>query len=86
MSRSYRQPYYVAGYGSKGKAIAKRYANHMVRRTKEVIANGKAYRKIYDPWNITDYVFRYHPEPYIYWCNGEPKLHYPEPIWRVNRK
>ena len=86
MSRSYRKPYYVDGYGSKRKVIAKRYANHKVRRTKEVIADGKAYRKIYDPWNICDYIFRYHPEPSIFWNKGIPELCYPEPIWRVNRK
>lgn len=35
----------------------KRQANKMVRRYKHEIADGKAYRKIYNPWDIHDIVF-----------------------------
>lgn len=36
----------------------KRYANKKVRRTPN-IPNGKAYRKLFDSWDICDYKFMY---------------------------
>lgn len=56
MSRSYRKPYWVDGYGSVSKKLAKRRAAHTVRRTED-IANGSAYRKVYNPWDICDFKF-----------------------------
>lgn len=54
MSRSRRKPWVKDGYKRPGKKIPKRTANHKVRKT-ESIANGKAYKKVYDSWNICDY-------------------------------
>lgn len=62
MSRSYRAPYWVDGYGSKHKKIAKRSANKTVRNSKE-IADGKMYRKVSCSWNICDFKFE-DPENY----------------------
>ena len=56
MSRSYRKPILTDGYGTKRRRAAKTYANRRVRN-KVVIANGNAYRKFTDPWNICDYKF-----------------------------
>jgi hypothetical protein len=50
MSRSFK---HVAGWKDRN-PWAKKEANGRVRRTAE-IPNGKAYRKVYDPWNICDY-------------------------------
>jgi hypothetical protein len=51
MSRSVKKPYYTdSNIG------AKRYANKVVRRYKGVLANGKAYKKVYCSYNITDWI------------------------------
>jgi len=52
MSRSYKKYPCVKDRNP----FAKMQANKLVRRTKD-IPNGKSYRKIYDSWNISDYVF-----------------------------
>lgn len=57
MSRSYRKPIATEGYGSKTKRIRKKQANKAVKQEAE-ISNGKAYRKVYNPWNICDYKFK----------------------------
>lgn len=54
MSRSKRKPIWTEGYGGKRRPSAKHQANKAVRNTED-IGNGKAYRKEYNPWNITDY-------------------------------
>lgn len=66
MSRSYRKPFAVDGYGTEGKRISKRWANKKVRNAKN-ITSGKAYRKIYDPWNIVDYRFEISKEDEDYY-------------------
>lgn len=60
MSRSKRKPYFTEGYGSPDKARRKRAAARAVRAEKEV-ASGKAYRKVYSPYDICDFKF-YSPE------------------------
>lgn len=55
MSRSYKK-YPVYKDGKSGK-IGKRYANKKVRRYKDYIANGGAYKKIYESRNIHDFSF-----------------------------
>jgi len=62
MSRSFRKPFVVDGYGTPHKKVAKRRANKMVRKNWKV-ADGNAYRKVMDPWNICDFRF-YDPENY----------------------
>lgn len=54
MSRSYRAPWVVDGYGSKWKRIVKNYANRVVRHSKNVPC-GKAYKKFYSSYDICDY-------------------------------
>lgn len=58
MSRSYRKPFVTDGYkGSGRRQFFKNYANRILRRKgiEEEIANGKAYKKYSDGWNICDY-------------------------------
>jgi hypothetical protein len=69
MSRSYRKPIIKDGYGSKWKAVAKRHAARAVRIEDEV-ANGAAYKRHFNSWDICDYKFEL--------------TRYPE--WRAKRK
>jgi len=86
MSRSYRQPWYTDGYkGSSRRQYYKRLSNKVVRRTGDV-PDGKAYRKICNPWDICDYKFLYDPKPRIRSWGGEFVVIEPSPIWRVARK
>jgi hypothetical protein len=86
MSRSYREPWYIDGYGSRRKAWFKNYANRVVRRSKDDIPNGKSYRKMFDQWSICDYRFRYDPHPRINYWSGVAKVIEPDPLWTINRK
>lgn len=67
MSRSYRKPYLKDNTKNGGAKIAKRTANHKVRKTKE-LANGKSYKKVYNSWNIHDFSF-YSPN----WKGGKAR-------------
>jgi hypothetical protein len=76
MSRSYRKPWIVDGYkGSRRKQFYKRYANKRVRNTEDV-PNGKTYRRVLNPWDITDY--RYMANYNDDW--------YKEKFWHYSRK
>lgn len=56
MSRSYRRiPIIQDKYGFKTNKWSKRLANKAVRLYKGDIARGKAYKKIYCSWLISDY-------------------------------
>lgn len=59
MSRSYKKiP--ITKDGGKSSKIEKRLANKKVRRNIYDIPNkGKAYKKIYNSWNIDDYISYY---------------------------
>ena len=55
MSRSCRKPFVTDGYkGSNSRQFNKRLANRTVRKSSE-IADGKAYKKFFETWNICDY-------------------------------
>lgn len=57
MSRSYKKnPIVKDGHSGK---FGKRLANRKVRHCKKDIANGKAYKKIFESWDIHDFVYRY---------------------------
>jgi hypothetical protein len=76
MSRSRRRSYITDSYkGSKWKQYQKRLANHVIRKTVD-IPNGKAYRKIFDSWNICDY---------HYWFDKN-KSPFKEKFWHYLRK
>lgn len=78
MSRSYRKPWVVCGNGTRHKKYAKKEANRLIRRTKN-IPDGKAYRKFYETWNIDDYRYPVnvkYPEDAFY----------QKDFWRYNRK
>ncbi len=58
MSRSYKHsPVYTDGRN--GQVISKRYANKAVRKYKNKIAKGKAYKKLFCSWDIHDYISRW---------------------------
>jgi len=54
VSRSKREPWWVDGYGSKAKAIRKRWANKKVRRS-ATLADGMEYKRLYCSYDICDY-------------------------------
>jgi hypothetical protein len=83
MSRSYRALWAVAGYGWGGKRLEKRWANRRVRHTADV-PNGKAYRKVYESWEITDYRFPLRPGPY--WCQYGQCWKPGTPLWKLRMK
>jgi hypothetical protein len=64
----------------------KREANRKVRRTLDV-SDGKAYRKIYESWDISDWRYRWNPNSrYRTNFDGEITKMDPEPEWRVRMK
>ena len=56
MSRSYRKPYWTEGYGGKARKSRKRAANKRVRSALDG-ADGMAYKKEYNSWDIVDFKF-----------------------------
>jgi len=56
MARSYRRPYWTYCYCSY-KKIWKRWAAKAVRRANDIIADGCAYKKTFDSYQITEYKF-----------------------------
>jgi hypothetical protein len=87
MSRSRKKnPICKDTSGSNYRKFIKNYSNRKVRRTLEV-ANGKSYRKIFETWNINDYVLRWDPSPdYYFDRNGEMQKREPDPEWRARMK
>ena len=85
MSRSYREPIFTCGYGSKSKQFEKRQANKRIRKS-ENVPDGKVYKKFYNPWNICDCRIRWNPYPITYCYKGEIKIVEPIPEWRARRK
>ena len=60
MSRS-RKSIAVFKDNSKGHNFGKKYSNRMVRKALKEgfdLPNGKTYKRLYDTWNIHDYVSR----------------------------
>lgn len=57
MSRSFKKTPMTkcAGYGTYGKKLANRKVRHA---RNDVAANGKSYRKMYETWNINDFISR----------------------------
>lgn len=53
MSRSYKKHPWATD--NSDKKIHKKIANRRVRRFNRDIANGKAYRKLYESWEICDW-------------------------------
>ena len=58
MSRSYKKTAGWTDHGSPWSKYAKRFANRVVRNSKDVPSGG-AYKKLYCSWNICDYKFLY---------------------------
>lgn len=54
MSRSKRAPVWTQGYGRPSRRHSKRAASRAVRLEDEV-ADGRAYRKLFNPWDIVDW-------------------------------
>ncbi|WCK57636.1 hypothetical protein PP175_26620 (plasmid) [Aneurinibacillus sp. Ricciae_BoGa-3] len=71
MSRSYKKQPIIKDHDS-GKA-GKNFANRKVRRYKQALPNGKAYRKIYETYDVHDYVSRYSYENFQHDKEAEEK-------------
>ena len=72
MSRSYKKHPCCTDY-TDGRTIPKRRANKVIRRYKNKIANGNAYKHLYCSWNIHDYISR--------WSWKQAKEEYNNPIY-----
>lgn len=69
MSRSYKKHSIVKDPARK---YMKRFANKKVRRTKD-IPSGKAYRKVFETWNISDFRWIWTKEDATYdYLTAEP--------------
>ena len=60
MSRSYKKNYIVK---DKNRG-SKRFASKAIRRFRGDVPKGKAYRKVFESYDISDYAFRYTWEEY----------------------
>lgn len=77
MSRSYRKAFCTQGYKRpRAKQFWKKEANGRVRRAEDV-PNGKAYRRLLNPWMIDDWC--YYQSPY------DINKYWPE-WWKLLRK
>lgn len=85
MSRSYRKPWIVDGYGTKRKKYYKKLANRRIRRSKNV-PDHNSYKKFTDQWDICDYKYCYDPHPSIHFWGGELHYYEPDPKWKAVRK
>lgn len=56
MSNSYKKAVYKDGYDSTWKPVMKRLANKAVRNYDGPIPDGSAYKRIFNSWNICDFV------------------------------
>lgn len=57
MSRSYKKsPVITDGHSGR---VAKKEANRKVRKYRDVLANGKAYRKVFESYDIHDFIIHY---------------------------
>ena len=79
MGKSYRKPYVSDGYkGSRRRQFYKNYANRVVRKSKNV-PDGKAYKKYFCSYDISDYNF------YVEVKNKDDRFYEPE-FWKYTRK
>ena len=63
MSRSFKKkPIYKSHDGGKE---MKRIASHAVRRKKDFSSNGADYKKVFESWNLNDYISYYSKEDAI---------------------
>ena len=79
MSRSYKKNLVIKDCNR----FAKNQANRFIRRTAGDIPDGKAYRKFYESWNISDFWSRYDPRPRQRY--GLVMIE-PDPVWRWRMK
>ena len=90
MSRSYRKPYAVDGYGTKHKKFMKNYANRVVRNisTDITIPTGNKYRRYFPQYDICDYKFKYSLVLHTFFNCGTGGLDFiaPTPKWKAYRK
>lgn len=88
MSRSYKRHLIKKdNSGSAYRRFSKNQANRLIRRTPEV-PDGKAYRRFYNPWDISDWVFMYNPYPRVYYNYrlGQFEWIEPDPIYKWRMK
>ena len=67
MTRSYKKPYIKIPRGGKGKSFYKRLANKIVRYSEDIdLIKNCRYKRLFDSWEINDYVCYYPEEPRAY--------------------
>ncbi len=83
MSRSYKKHLIIKDHDG----FSKNQANRKVRRTKD-IPDGKAYRRVYESWKISDYVRHYDAYPRLYrnYRTGEFEWVDPDPVYKWRMK
>ena len=81
MSRSYKKSLWIKDRSP----FHKKQANRKVRRSEDV-PNGKAYRKFYESYDISDYAFQYDPHPLYHFWRGQMDVIEPEPLWKFRKK
>lgn len=73
MARSYKKTCIVKDGGPTRRKFAKRQANKKVRRYKGYISHGNSYKKIFNSWEIYDYISLC---SFQKWCKRkEPAIH-----------
>lgn len=74
MSRSFKKNLILKdSSGNSYRKWAKRQANKKVRKTKKV-ANGKQYRKVFETWDINDYVCHWDSSMKNFWPKYKAKM------------
>ena len=71
MSRSYKKSPVFKDCGHE----EKKFANRKVRRYKNELSNGNAYRKLYPQWDICDWLFRETKSELISGVESDKKRH-----------
>ena len=75
MARSYKKNFILKVGGPSRRKFSKRQANKKVRKYKGYISDGNAYKKIYNSWEIYDYISLC---SFSEWCDrNECRVHKP---------
>ena len=81
MSRSYKHNPICTDHSKPGAKWAKKQANRKVRHSKDFL-NGKGYRKIYNSWNVREWVWRESKYDAMFWYNSHKNPYYYEYFYK----
>lgn len=80
MSRSYKHNPFCTDHSKHSAKWAKKQANRKVRHSKDFL-NGNGYRKIYNSWNIRDWIWRESKYDAMAWYAKISSEGYPYKFW-----